>query len=390
MGHVNTVFNQLLDFIPRKEFESFVEQYQADRYSKKLSCWQQLLCLLYAQSVGKESLRDLETSLKSHNGRWYHLGLETVARSTLADANKKRHYRIFENLFYEILRRCKELSIERPFKFKHPLYALDGSTINLCISLCPWAKFGQKKGGLKIHNLLSLNRQLPEVINLTDASVNELLIAKVMHWREFSDSWIVFDRGYYDFALWKRLTEFRIRFVTRMKGNTNYAVVGQLPASKNKQVLKDERIAMFGAAALQKYPEDLRLVTYWDEESGRDFQFLTNDFKNKAETIAWLYKQRWQIEIFFKWIKQNFVIKNFLGTSQNAVYTQIWVAMIYLLILAFIKHQTGTKLSMLELSRVISSTILYPLTLIDLLQLHPENLQHVFSRASPPFQSALF
>ncbi len=389
MGHINTVFNQLLDFIPRKEFGYFVDQYKADKYSKKLSCWQQLLCLLYAQSLGKDSLRDLETSLKSHNGKWYHLGLETVARSTLADANKRRHYKIFEGLFYEILKRCKELSMNKPFDFKHPLYALDGSTINLCVSLCPWSKFGQTKGGLKIHNLLSLNRQLPEIINLTDASVNELMIAKIMHWKDYSDSWIVFDRGYYDFALWKRLKDYRIRFVTRIKNNTNYAVVGQLKPSANKAVLKDERIALFGVTAAEKYPDDLRLVTYRDAESGKVFQFLTNDFSHKAETIAWFYKQRWQIEIFFKWIKQNFVIKNFLGTSKNAVYTQIWVAMIYLLILAYIRHQTGTVLSMLDLSRVISSTLLYPLTLIDLLQIHPKKISQTLSRASPSFQPAL-
>lgn len=392
MAHVNTVFNQLLDFLPRYDFEGFVSQYEADKWTKKLSCWQQLLCLLYAQAAGRESLRDIETGLKVHEKRWYHLGLETVARSTLADANRRRPYEIFERLFYEILSRCKELSVTTSFKFEQPVYLLDGSTVSLCLSLCPWAKFGKTKGGLKIHSLLSLDRQLPEIIVLAEEKIHELVIAKSIDWKRFSDSWLVFDRGYVDFSWWKAINDHRIHFVTRLKKNTNYFVLGQLKESGEEVsdgVICDERIALFSKKGLDAYPSDLRLVTYRDPETKKLLQFLTNDFEQEPETIALLYKERWQVELFFKWIKQNLVIKSFLGTSKNAILTQIWVAMIYLLVLAYIKHQTKTNLSLLELTRIIDSALLSPLTLIDLLRLDPKNAPKTIARASPRFQPTL-
>lgn len=392
MAHINTVFNQLLDFLPRYEFECFVAQYDGDRYTKRLDSWQQFLCLLFAQATGRESLRDIETGLKVHEKRWYHLGLESVARSTLADANRRRPYEIFERLFYEILRRCKELSIAKPFEFKQPVYVLDGSSVTLCLSLCPWAKFGQTKGGLKIHNLLSLDRQLPEIIVVTEERIHELTVAKSIDWGRFSDSWLIFDRGYINFSWWMRLNEHRIHFVTRMKKTANYCVLGQLIPERREDgtgVIRDERIALFSEEGLKAYPKDLRLVTYRDPERKKLFQFLTNDFEQTADTIANLYRKRWQVELFFKWIKQNLIIRSFLGTSKNAVFTQIWVAMIYLLLLAYIKHQTGTNLSLLELTRVIDVAILSAFTLIDLLQLNPENAHDAIARASPRYQLTL-
>ena len=392
MAYTTTVFNQLLDFLPRYDFESFVNQYEADKYTKKLNCWQQLLCLLYAQAMGKESLRDIETSLKVHHKRWYHLGLETVAKSTLADANRKRPHEIFERLFYELLRRCKEVSEKKPFKFDSPVYLLDGNIISLCLSLCPWSKFGQTKGGLKIHNLLSLDRQLPEIIVLAEQAVHELEVAESVNWSRFSDSWLVFDRGYYKFSWWKELNDNNIRFVTRLRSDANYCVLGQLTPELPEDmdgVIKNERIALFSEKALEAYSADLRLITYRDPETKKLYRFITNDFQEYPETIAELYKERWQIELFFKWIKQNLVIKSFLGTSKNAVLIQIWVAMIYLLLTAYIKHQTGTELSLLELTRIINSTILAPFTLIDLLQLDPDTVKDSIARASPRLQLTL-
>lgn len=392
MAYTTTVFNQLLDFLPRYDFESFVNQYNADKYTKKLSCWQQLICLLYAQATGKESLRDIETSLKVHHRGWYHVGLETVARSTLADANRRRPHEIFERLFYELLRRCKEVSVKKPFRFDSPVYLLDGSVISLCFSLCPWSKFGQTKGGLKIHNLLSLDRQLPEIMVITEQRVREMKIAESIDWSRFPDSWVIFDRGYIKYSWWHELNKHVIRFVTRLKKNMNYAVLGQLtpemPAEMDG-VIKDERIALFGDAGLENYPEDLRLITYRDPETKKVYQFITNDFQEVPETIAQLYKERWQIELFFKWIKQNLIIRSFLGTSKNAVLAQIWVAMIFLLLASYIKHQTGTELSLLELTRVITSALMSSLTLIDLLQLDPETASESIARASPRLQLTL-
>ncbi len=392
MAHTTTVFNQLLDFIPRYDFNNYVKQYDADKYTKKLNCWQQLLCLLYAQAAEKDSLRDIETSLRVHHRNWSHLGLETVAKSTLADANRKRPYEIFERLFYELLRRCKELTPMREFKFDQPLYALDGSAISLCLSLCPWSKFGQTKGGLKIHNLLSLDRQLPEIIVLTEQKIHELEIAESIDWKKFSDSWLVFDRGYYKFSWWKELNNHNIKFVTRLKKDTNYTVLGQLTTEMPEEtegVIKDERIGLFGDTGFEDYQEDLRLVTFRDPKTKKTYQFITNDFQEVPETIAQLYKERWQIELFFKWIKQNLTIKSFLGTSKNAVLTQIWVAMIYLLLLAYIKHQTGTKLSLLDVTRVIDTALFSPLTLIDILQLTPEYTPKRIFRALPRDQLTL-
>jgi hypothetical protein len=392
MAYITTVFNQLLDFLPRYDFECFVNQYNADKYTKKLSCWQQLICLLYAQATGKESLRDIETSLKVHHRRWYHIGLETVARSTLGDANKRRPHEIFERLFYELLRRCKEVSVKKPFRFDSPVYLLDGSIISLCLSLCPWSKFGQTKGGLKIHNLLSLDRQLPEIMILTEQRVSELEVAESIDWNRFSDSWLIFDRGYYKYGWWNSLNSHDIRFITRLRTNTNYCVLGQLTSEMPKEkdgVIKDERIALFGVVGLEDYPQDLRLITYRDPETKKVYQFITNDFQEVPEMIAQLYKERWQIELFFKWIKQNLIIKSFLGTSKNAVMVQIWVAMIFLLLAAYIKHQTGTELSLLELTRVITSALMSPLTLIDLLQLNPKTASESIARASPRHQLTL-
>jgi hypothetical protein len=392
MAHFNTVFNQLLDFIPRHDFEQFVHAHEGDKYSKKLSCWQQFTCLLYAQATNKDSLRDIARGLKLHSKKWYHLGIETVAKSTLADANRERSAEIYQKLFYELLKRCKEFSVKREFTFKEPVYLLDGSVISLCLKLFPWSRFGQKKGGLKIHCLLSLERQIPEIVVLTEQKFHELKIAEEIDFKRYSDSWFIFDRGYIKYSWWKKLNDHRIKFITRTRTDTNCFVLGQLIEPKDENgdgVLKDEKIALFGEQGLKEYPEDLRLVTYRDPETKKIYKFITNDFDQEAQVISDLYKARWDIESFFRWIKQNLVIKSFLGTSKNAVMSQIWIAMIYLLLIYYIKHQTGTNLSISDLCKMIDDALLMPLTLIDLLQLNPENARIVLTRASPKEQLTL-
>jgi hypothetical protein len=392
MAHINTVFHQLLDFIPRHDFELFVQQFEGDKYSKRMSCWQQFTCLLYAQAVGKDSLRDISKGLKIHSKRWYHLGLETVAKSTLADANRERCSEIYQKLFYELLRRCKEFSASHEFKFKEPVYLLDGSMVSLCLKLFPWSKYGQKKGGLKIHCLLSLERQIPEIVVLTEQKFHELKMAEEINLKRYSDSWFFFDRGYIKYSWWKSLNDHRIRFVTRLRDGMNCFVLGQLIPAKDENgdgVLRDEKIALFSEVGLKEYPEDLRLVTYRDPKTKKLYQFITNDFVQEAQVIADLYKSRWDIESFFRWIKQNLVIKSFLGTSKNAVMSQIWVAMIYLLLIYYIKHQTGTNLSLSDLCKMVNEALLMPLTFVDLLQLNPENALVILTRASPKEQLAL-
>lgn len=391
MAHINTVFNQLLDFVPRHDFEQFVKGCDGDKYSKKLSCWQQFSCLLFAQATGKDSLRDIETGLKVHSKKWYHLGIETVAKSTLADANRERSSEIYKKLFYELLRRCKGFATDKKFDFNLPVYLLDGSVVSLCLKLFPWSKFGQKKGGLKIHCLLSLERQIPEIVVVTEQKLHELEMAEGIDLKLFSDSWFIFDRGYIKYSWWKRLNDYRIKFITRTRTDTNIFVLGQLQEAADENadgVLKDQKIGLFSELGLKEYPEDLRLVIYRDPETKKLYKFITNDFSQEAQVIADLYKARWDIESFFRWIKQNLTIKSFLGTTKNAVQTQIWVALIYLLLVYYIKHQTNTKLTLLELVRTIDTALLMPFTLIDLLQLKPENAG-VLTRASPKEQLTL-
>lgn len=392
MAHFNTVFNQLLDFIPRYDFEQFVKGCDGDKYSKKLSCWQQFTCLLFAQATGTNSLREIETELKVHSKKWYHLGLETVAKSTLADANRKRSSEIYQKLFYELLGRCKGFSLEKKFNFDLPVYLLDGSVISLCLKLFPWAKFGQKKGGLKIHCLLSLERQIPEVVVLTEQKLHELEMADGIDLKRFSDSWFVFDRGYIKYSWWKSLNDNRIKFVTRIRDGMNIQVLGQLkePNDENGDgVLRDEKIMLSGDQGMKEYDKDLRQITYRDPRTKKLYEFITNDFDQEAQVIADLYKARWDIESFFRWIKQNLKIKSFLGSTKNAVQSQIWVALIYLLLVYYVKHQTNTKLTLLELFRTIKTALLMPFTLIDLLQLNPENINFVLTRASPKEQLTL-
>lgn len=392
MGHFNTVLNQLLDFVPRHDFENFVKEFEGDKYSKKLSCWQQFTCLLFAQATGKDSLRDVETGLKIHSQRWYHLGLETVAKSTLADANRERPVEIYQKLFYEVLSRCKEFSTEKKFDFDQPVYLLDGSVISLCLSLFPWAKFGQTKGGLKLHCLLSLERQIPEIVVLTEQKVHELEMAEEIDLKGFSDSWFIFDRGYIKYSWWKSLNDNRIKFVTRIRGRMNCQVLGQLKEAVDESgdgVIRDEKIMLAGDTGLEEYEEDVRQIIYRDPKTKKLYEFITNDFSQEAQVIADLYKSRWDIESFFRWIKQNLKIKSFLGTTKNAVMTQIWVALIYLLIIYYIKHQTKTNLTHLELTRTISTALLMSFTLIDLLQLKPGNAGTILTRASPKNQLTL-
>ncbi len=392
MGHFNIVFNQLLDFIPRHDFDEFVKECEGDKYTKKLSCWQQMTCLLYGQATGKDSLRDIELGLRVHSKRWYHMGIETVAKSTLADANRERPAEIYQKLFYEILGRCKEFGSEKRFEFKEPVYLLDGSVVSLCLKLFPWSTFGQKKGGLKIHCLLSLERQIPEIVVVTEQKLHELEMAEGIDVKRFSDSWFIFDRGYIKYSWWKTLNDHRIKFVTRIRDGMNIQVLGQLtePSDENGDgVLKDEKIMLSGDQGLKEYDKDLRRIMYRDPKTKKLYEFITNDFEQEAQVIADLYKARWDVESFFRWIKQNLIIKSFLGTSKNAVLSQIWVAMIYLLLIYYIKHQTGTSLSMLELTRIICTALLLPFTLIDLLQLEPEKAGIVLTRASPKQQLTL-
>lgn len=372
--------------MPSDQFESFVGQHQADRYVKKLTCYNQLTILLYAQASGKDSLRDIETGLIASGNRWHHLGLETVAKSTLARANEKRPYQIYESLFYEVLKKCGKLgSGTASFSFKNDLYALDSTTIDLCLALFPWAKFRTSKGAIKLHTLFNVRSQIPILVIITDGKTNDIPPAHEIDFSRFPKGTIfVFDRGYNDYSLLRKIKKTGHHFVIRLKKNSHiFRILGHERKMCGKGVLADETVAFALEEAQKSYPDDLRLVTYHDDEHDETYEFLTDEFRLSALNIAFVYKKRWEIEIFFKWIKQHLQIKTFLGTSKNAVLTQIWIAMIYYLLLAWIKFQTKFKGSLHILTVMFRELCLQPVQIIDLLRLNLKTLQKALPRAAP-------
>lgn len=381
-----TILQQILHFMPVDQFESFVGQHDADRYVKKLTCWNQLTVLLYAQATEKDSLRDIETGLIASGNRWHHLGLETAAKSTLARANEKRPYQIYESLFYEVLKKCGKLvSGTASFSFKNDLYALDSTTIDLCLSLFPWAKFRTQKGAMKLHTLFNVRSQIPTLITITDGKTNDIRPAHLIDFSAFPKGTIfVFDRGYNDYSLIRKIKDAGHHFVIRLKKGAHiFRILGQERKVCGKGVLADETVAFALPEAQKNYPDDLRLVTFHDDEHDETYEFLTDEFRLSAINIAFIYKKRWQIELFFKWIKQHLQIKTFLGTSKNAVLTQIWIAMIYYLLLAWIKFQTKFKGSLHTLTVMFREMCLQPVQIIDLLRLNLRTLGKALPMASP-------
>lgn len=388
MSHQNTIFHQLFQFIPRHAFSRVVGQLKADRYTKAFTAWQQFLVLLYAQVSGKDSLRAIESGLMTHSARLYHLGLGSVARSTLADAMQRRPAAIFEALFGAILKRAQSLAPAHRFRFKHPLYSLDSTTIDLCLSVFNWAHFRRQKGAIKLHCLLDHRGHLPSIVVVTHGKAHDLSVAR-QHLALAPHSIYCFDRAYLGLRWLHQFQQVGAYFVTRALHNQSFRVTGQHLPPPSAAILADERIEFEGTVSHRKYPHPLRLVTFRDPDSGRLYRFLTNHFHLSALTIAEIYRQRWQIEIFFKWIKQNLKIKTFLGTSRNAVLAQIWVAMIYYLLLSYIKFLSRIPHSITELTRRVRETLLHRLDLLEVLALTRLTSARLLPDFDPP-QLALF
>jgi hypothetical protein len=374
--HYNTIMSQLQTFIPRHSFETLSERYSCDRYVKSFTSWNQFTVMLYAQISGKDSLRDIQNSLTAQSYKLYHIGLPSVKRSTLADANQTRSYFIYEQLFYKILQRCRNVTPKHKFKFKNPLYAIDATVIDLCLSTFDWAKFRTTKGAIRLHYQFDHSGQIPTFMVMTDGKQHEITVARSF-FSPVADSIYCFDKGYIDYAWLATIEKSKAFFVTRAKDNIKYQVIGQHGAPKNNNVISDDIIALTGFYQQQDYSKELRLIKYYDKENDRTFEFLTNNFNLSAYTIAQIYKSRWQIEIFFKWIKQNLKIKTFLGTSKNAVLTQVWIAMCYYLLLTYIKYQSKYKYSIFYLHKIIKTTIMERLNLFDLLNMNDKILSRV-------------
>ena len=369
MKYQPTILSQLLNVLPRDQFQQIVTKYHGDFKTHKLDCWSQFVSLFYAQLRQRDSLRDVETGLETQFEKLYHLGLKPVKRSTLADANAKRDYRIYEEVFQVLLSKCRQFGT-KTFKFESPLLVLDASVITLCHTLFPWAKYQSKKGGLKLHLYYDHDNDLPEFISLTEGKDSDRAVGRTFPVKP--DSIAVFDRGYTDYAWFYALHQRDITFVTRVSKAFTFTPTGQQPnPSENPDIIADQRVRIPAAHSHQKrrYPETVRLVSYYDSETQRHLQFLTNNFSWTPETIALIYKKRWGIELFFKWIKQNLKIKTFLGTSKNAVFTQIWIAMCVYLVLWFLKHQAKYSASMLRLSRVLNEAAFERTHLINILRI---------------------
>ena len=386
MHKLGTIFSELLKLYPRYQFEKAVEQYQGDRYMKTFSTWQQFITMLYSQIKQKDSLRDIVAGLTTQFAKWYHIGLQSVKRSTLSDANNKRDYSIFEDLFYHLLSRCRDLTPKHRFRFKNPLYTIDATTIDLCLTAFPWAKFRKTKGAIKMHCLYEHGGALPSFLVVTDGKSSDVRVVKENSFPLLPDSIVSIDKAYIDYNYLNSLNNNKVWFVTRAKSNIDYTVVGQHPVTA-KGVVSDSIIKLTGVKTREFYAKEIRLIEFYDSETKTPLVFLTNNFNLSAATIAQIYKSRWQIELFFKWIKQNLKIKSFLGTSKNAVMTQIWIAMSYYLLLTYIKYQTKYTHSLLNLSRVIRETLFDRKNLIDILTIKLERLR-IFH--DEPLQQTLF
>jgi len=385
--HSRTIFNELLDFIPWKKFEALIGQHRFDRYKKSFSWYNLLLVLMYAQITGKDSLRDIETSLSVHKNLHYHLWIKSIKRTTIAYNNKTCPHEIFENVFYELLKQVQWFYQNKRFNF----YSLDSTTISTSLNLIPRAKHRTTKWAIKMHVLLNNQNLVPDVIEITDGKKADITIGKIMNLETKLEkgSFIIFDRWYVDYERYKTLDDNWLFFVTRAKRNMDYLVI----KSKNigiNWVQRDEIVEVFNPYG-KPYQWNLRLIHYISPEDGREYQFLTNNFEVNPKIIALLYKNRRQVELFFKFIKQNLKIKSFLWTSKNAVRNQLWVAMIYYLIVCYIKFKTKVKQGLLELCRLLSESLLLRLKIIDILGLTPQYLKKIsnFSRYWP-VQESLF
>jgi len=349
-----TVFKQLLQFLPRYEFNLCVSRYRGEHRVKKFSTYDQFLCLAYAQMAGRESLRDIETCLNSHQEKLYHIGFRgDVSRTTLADANERRDWRIFQDFGQVLIRTAQKeyQSDSIAVELTQPLYAFDSTTIDLCLSMFPWADFRKTKAAVKMHTLIDLRGPIPTWVAITTGKVHD--VRMLDHLPVEKDSIYAMDRGYVDFTRLYAVHRQGAFFVVRAKDNLKCKRLYSNPKDKETGVRADQIVTLATQKSKKSYPEKLRRVSFVDKERNKRLVFLTNNFEIAAETVAAIYKQRWQVELFFKWIKQHLRIKSFLGTSVNAVKSQIWVALCIYLLVAIAKKKLGIQCSLYTFLQIL-------------------------------------
>lgn len=374
------MFAQLMEYLPLHTFRRCVQRYPSKYPTKTFSHLDQFLCLAFAQLTYRESLRDIETCLRAHQAKLYHLGIRgNVAKSTLADANEQRDCRIFADFAMSLIQTARRLYASDSFAvdLEQTAYALDTTTIDLCLSVFPWARFRQAKAAVKMHTLLDLRGNIPTFIHISDGKMHEVNVLDILI--PEAGSFYIMDRGFTDFARWFTLHQAQAFFVIRGKSNLQFRRIYSRTVDKATGLRCDQTIALTSIKASHDYPQHLRRIKFYDAEHNKYLVFLTNNFDLPALTIAQLYRCRWQVELFFKWIKQHLRIKKFYGTTENAVKTQIWIAISVYVLVAIVKKRLKTEASLYTILQILSLTLFEKipldqlLTNIEMQKTEPEN-----------------
>jgi hypothetical protein len=361
------VFSQVIDHLPLYTFQRCVKRYQGNHKIKTFTCMDQYLCMAFAQITFRESLRDIEVCLRAQNKKLYHMGIRgLVSRNTLANANKVRNWKIYADFAQRLISIARRLYLDDAFnlELENTAYALDASTIDLCLSVFPWAQFRKTKAAIKLHTLLDLRGNIPTFIHITDGKVHDVNVLDILVTEP--GSFYVMDRGYLDFSRLYAMHLNNAYFVIRAKSNTKIRRLYSHPVDKDSGLICDQTIRLSGIYTSKDYPENLRRIKYFDSETGKTFVFLTNNKSLSALTVTELYRYRWQVELFFKWIKQNLRIKAFYGTSENAVKTQIWIAVSVYVTVAIIKKRMNLDISLYTMLQILSITVFNKTPLLQL------------------------
>lgn len=383
MSHHNTAFNQLLKPLSRHEFEGLAKRHHSGQKLRSATRWDQFIGMAMSQLSGRQSLRDIQSNLEAQQHKLYHLGAKPIARSTLARLNEHQPADLYESLFYSLLNHCKDQPSQHKFRFKNPLYSLDASAIDLSLKLFPWAAHRSDTGNVKLSVGLNHGTGVPEFVALSDGNENDMVKGRQFTFPK--GSVVAFDKGYVDYQWFADLTNTGVSFVTRLRQKAVYKVIERQVVDKTTGVISDQLIQLNSAHALKRNAPTLRRVGFRDNGTGKVYQFLTNNFTLAATTIAAIYKDRWQVELFFKAIKQNLKIHAFVGLSKNAVLTQIWIAMITYLLLAFARHSAKSGWTVQRILRVIQLNLFDRRTLAEILKPDPPK----YKKSEPQMRFAL-
>lgn len=369
MAHTNTVLAQLLKLLPRHEFQTLANQHHRGQKLRKTSRWEQFVSMFMAQLTGRQSLRDIEANMNAQGNHRYHLGIGKIAKSSLARINEKQPYTLYEALFEKLVKRCQGVLPRHPFRFKNPLFSLDSSLIELSLALFPWSDHNRQRGAVKLHVGLDHRGHFPAFATLTEGRRHDVPVGRTFGFPK--GSIIVIDKGYTDYSWYKQLTKNGIFFVTRQRNNAVYRVIERRQVNRSQGVTSDQVIELTGSQLKNESMPKLRRVGYRDPEAGKHYVFLTNHFGLSAKTIADVYRERWQVELFFKTIKQNLKIHAFVGNSFNAVLTQIWIALCTYLLLSFLKFQSKTAWTEQRILRLLKANLFSKKNLMALIKPPP-------------------